>query len=177
MLPDAMFANVQAGYAGQGTLCGALGVAAQYFNLVAYDKQRTYAKMTEDIFQWYSRADFPSTMFDSIAYFPKQVQRPAKSPLCHISVSQWTLAAGAEVTSKQKKDRCAKVSGEVVYQTVKMLNDYVDGKYVAKSYPFEEENAECLQCHGAADMWHEKDGMNNQQGKMTCSLCHQHLFK
>lgn len=177
MLPDQMFANVQAGYAGQGTLCGALGVAAQFFNLVAFDDKRTYADMTGDIFQWYSRAMFPTTRFDAICYFPNQVQRPAKSPLCHISVSQWTLAAGAEVTSKQKKDRCAKVTGEVIYRTVTMLNDYVDGRYAATPYRFEEENAACLSCHGADDMWHEKDGLNNQQGKMTCSLCHANMSK
>ncbi len=176
-MPDLMFANLQAGYAGQGTLCGALGVAAQLFNLVAFDEQKTYAKMTEDIFQWYSRTSFPTRRFDKICYFPDQLQRPAKSPLCHVSVSQWTLAVGAEVTSKQKKDRCAKVTGEVIYRTVSMLNDYADGRYRPASYPFKEENAECLSCHGADDMWHGRDGMNNQQGKMTCKLCHAPMFE
>lgn len=177
LLPDQMFANLAAGYGGQGTLCGALGVASQLFNLVAFDEQKTYVAMTDDLFQWYSRTAFPTDRFDAICYFPKQVQQLAKSPLCHISVSQWTLAAGAEVTSKQKKDRCAKVTGEVVFQTVRMLNAYVDGRYVAARYPFAEENAACLSCHGADDMWHDKDGMNNQQGKMTCLLCHSQLAK
>jgi hypothetical protein len=176
-MPDRMFANLAAGYGGQGTLCGALGVAAQYFNLVAFDQQKTYTKMTEDLFQWYSRSSFPTKRFDRICYFPDQVQVPAKSPLCHVSVSQWTLAAGATVTSKQKKDRCAKVTGEVIYRAVSMLNDYADGRYRPAAYPFGEENAECLGCHGADDMWHDKDGMNNQQGKMTCRLCHAPMFK
>jgi hypothetical protein len=173
-----MFTNVQSGYGGQGTLCGALGVASQFFNMVAFDEQKTYAKMTEDIFQWYSRTTFPTSRFDDICHFPDQVQRPAKSPLCHVSVSQWTLAAGAEVTSKQKKDRCAKVTGEVIHRAVTMLNDYAEGAYAAPHYPFEAENAACLGCHGAADMWHERHGNNNQQGKMTCKLCHGgHLFE
>ena len=115
--------------------------------------------------------------FDDICHFPNQVKRTAKTPLCHISVSQWTLAAGAEVTSKEKKDRCAKVTGEVIYQTVSMLNRYVDGQYMPRKYPFEEENQSCLICHGLADMWHNKDGMNNQQGKMACIHCHQALYK
>ncbi len=177
LLPERMFANLAAGYGGQGTLCGALGVASQLFNLVAFDERKTYVEMTDELFQWYSRTAFPTTRFDDVCYFPGQVQQLAKSPLCHISVSQWTLAAGAEVTSKQKKDRCAKVTGEVIYRTVEMLNDYVDGRYAKRAYPFEQENAACLSCHGADDMWHDKDGMNNQQGKMTCSLCHSHLFK
>lgn len=172
-----MFAIVQAGYGGQGTLCGALGVAAHLFNLVAYDEQKTYTKMTEDLFLWYSRSEFPSEMFDPICYFPKQVRRPAKTPLCHVSVSQWTLAAGATVSSKEKKDRCAKVTGEVVYQAVSMLNRYAEHRYEPRQYPFAEDNAACLGCHGAADMWHEKDGMNNQQGKMDCIHCHGALFR
>ena len=172
-----MFANLAAGYGGQGTLCGALGVAAQFFNLVAFDQQKTYVKMTDDLFQWYSRTVFPTKRFDDICYYPDQVQQLAKSPLCHVSVSQWTLAAGAGVTSKQKKDRCAKVTGEVVVRAVVMLNDYLEGRYAQPEYPFEEENAACLDCHGADDMWHDKDGMNNQQGRMTCNLCHSHLFK
>ncbi len=176
-MPDLMMANLAAGYGGQGTLCGALGVAAQLFNLVAFDEQKTYSKMTDDLFQWYSRMAFPTERFDAMCYFPKQVQQAAKSPLCHISVSQWTLAAGANVTSKEKKDRCAKVTGEVIHRAVSMLNEYVEGRYTIQKYPFEEENRACLSCHGADDMWHEKDGMNNQQGKMTCSLCHQQLFK
>lgn len=176
-MPDYMFANAQAGYGGQGTLCGALGVAAQFYNLVAYDKAKTYVQMTDELFQWYSGTDFPTQRFDQICYFPNQVRRTAKTALCHVSVSQWTLAAGAKVTSKQKKDRCAKVTGEVVYQMVSMLNLYVDGQYKYRQYPFEEENASCLICHGADDMWHDKDGMNNQQGKMACIHCHEPLFK
>ena len=172
-----MFEVASAGYAGQGTLCGALGVAAHFFNLAAFDKEKTYVAMTDDLFQWYSRTAFPTERFDAICSFPKQVQELAKSPLCHVSVSQWTVAAGTEVTSKQKKDRCAKVTGEVMYQAVRMLNAYADGKYQPHRYPFEEENKVCLSCHGAADMWHGEDGKNNQQGKMTCSLCHAPLFK
>jgi hypothetical protein len=115
--------------AGQGTLCGALGVASQYLRMVAYDEDKTHVKMIDELFQWYSRTDFPTQRFDDICHFPNQVKRNAKTPLCHVSVSQWTLAAGAKVTSKEKKDRCAKVTGEVIYQTVSMLNLYAEGRY------------------------------------------------
>ena len=49
------------------------------------------------------------------------------SYVCHTSVTKWTLAAGAEVNSKQKKERRAKVAGEVVYITILALNEYFDG--------------------------------------------------
>ncbi len=60
---------------------------------------------------------------------------------------------------------------------VTALNLYADGKYKPQKYPFEEENASCLICHGSDDMWHSKDGMNNQQGKMDCIHCHPQLYK
>jgi hypothetical protein len=176
-MPDFMFSHLSSGYGGQGTLCGALGVATQFFRMAAFDDAATHVTMIDELFQWYSRADFPTRRFDHICYFPNQIVRNAKSPLCHISVSQWTLAAGAGVTSKQKKDRCAKVTGEVIYHTVTMLNQYAEGQYTARHYPFEEENKTCLICHGVGDMWHDKDGMNNQQGKMACIHCHQALFE
>jgi len=55
---------------------------------------------------------FPTERFDDISAIPKQVQAQAMTPLCHTSVSKWTMAAGAEVTSKEKKERCAKVRGK-----------------------------------------------------------------
>ncbi len=176
-MPDYMYSHLSAGYGGQGTLCGALGVASQYFGMVAYDDEETYIKMTDELFQWYSRTDFPTQRFDDICHFPNQVKRTAKTPLCHVSVSQWTLAAGAKMKSEEKKDRCAKVTGEVIYQTVSMLNLYAEGQYRAREYPFEEENQACLICHGVAGMRHDNDGMNNQQGKMACIHCHQALYK
>jgi len=172
-----MFTIASAGFGGQGTLCGALAIASVFFNMVAYDEAKTYVQMTDQLFQWYSQTAFPTDRFDRICHYPNQVKVLAKAPLCHISVSQWTLAAGATVTSKQKKDRCAKVTGEVIYHTVSMLNNYQEGQYRPEHYPFAEENSQCLVCHGADDMWHDKDGMNNQQGKMACELCHQPLFK
>jgi len=44
-------------------------------------------------------------------------------------VSKWTLAAGVEVTSNEKYERCAKVAGEVVYTVTYYLNEYFDGKW------------------------------------------------
>ena len=73
-LPDMAMHHAAAGFAGHGTLCGSLAGASSIINLVTYSKK------------------------DEVA---KQVK--AMSPLCHTSVSKWTLAAGAEVTSKAKR--------------------------------------------------------------------------
>jgi len=173
-LPDRMMMHGAAGYAGHGTLCGALGGTSLIINLVAYKdaKDPMYTQLIDRLYYWYAKQDFPSNMFDDISQVPKQIKVPAKSPLCHTSVSSWTLAAGAEVTSKEKKERCAKVSGEVVYITVKALNEYFEGKWTPPVWEPSKETAYCVTCHGPADMQHGKDGMNQQQGHMECGLCH-----
>jgi mono/diheme cytochrome c family protein len=83
------------------------------------------------------------------------------------------MAAGVQVTSKEKKERCAKVTGEVVYTTVHYFNLYTEGKWQPTKWTPKKEFAHCIDCHGPDDMWHTKDGMNHQQGHMDCMLCHQ----
>jgi mono/diheme cytochrome c family protein len=94
------------------------------------------------------------------------------TPLCHTSVSKWTLAAGAEVTSKEKKERCAKVAGEVVYTVVHYLNEYFDGKWKPVKWAPSEKIAHCIECHGPETFPDYTGGMNQQQGHMECLLCH-----
>jgi hypothetical protein len=172
-LPDFMFEHAAAGYGGQGTLCGALGVCCALINIVKYDKQKkSHAEMVDNLLNWYARSSFPTERFDDISKMPKQKQVPATTPLCHTSVSKWTLAAGATVKSKEKKERCAKVAGEVVYVTVDHLNLHSEGKWAPTKWTPKPEVAHCIDCHGPDDMEQSLDGMNHQQGHMDCNLCH-----
>ena len=124
-----MVAHAGQGYAGHGTLCGALGVSSCIINLVLYDEKQTYSTVIDRMMWWYAGMKFPTERFDDISACPKQVQAQAMTPLCHTSVSKWTLAAGAEVTSKEKYERCAKVAGEVVYTVVYYLNEFTVGRW------------------------------------------------
>ena len=168
-LPDFMFAHAASGYGGQGALCGALGACAALINIVEYDKEKTYATIVDDMMSWYSNASFPTERFDDLSPNPKQIQTIPKSPLCHTSVSQWTMAAGTQVTSKEKKQRCAKVTGEVVYWTVEHLNLRAEGKWQPAKWVPAKEVAHCVECHGPEG---KADGMNHQQGHSDCLLCH-----
>ena len=107
-----MFEHAGQGYAGHGTLCGTLGVSSYLINLVIYDKDGSYRTVIDRMMWWYAGMEFPTERFDDISAFPKQVKVQAMTPLCHTSVSKWTLAAGAQVTSKEKYERCAKVGGD-----------------------------------------------------------------
>lgn len=172
-LPDMMMSHAASGYGGHGTLCGALGGASCIINLVAYgEKDDIFRQMIDRLFYWYADQEFPTDRFDDISLMPGQIRVKAKSPLCHTSVSSWTLAAGAEVTSKEKKERCAKVAGEVVYIVTKSINEYFDGKWTPPVWKPSEQIQHCVECHGPDNMLEYKDGMNQQQGHMECLLCH-----
>ena len=167
-----MFEHAAAGYGGHGTLCGALGVCSAIINLVVYDKEGTFRDMIDRMMYWYGESTFPTERFDDISKIPKQVKTKTMSPLCHTSVSKWTLAAGTNVTSKEKKERCAKVVGEVVYTVVDHLNLHFEGKWKPVKWSPSKEIAHCVECHGPDDMYHNLDGMNHQQGHMECLMCH-----
>jgi hypothetical protein len=172
-LPDMMMAHAAAGYGGHGTLCGALGGASCIINLVAYgEKNEVFRQMVDRLFYWYAEQEFPSDRFDDISAMPKQVKAKAMSPLCHTSVSKWARAAGDTVSSKAKKERCAKVCGEVVYIVTLALNEYFDGKWTPPVWKPSKQIEHCVQCHGPDDMWHTKTSMNHQQGHMECLMCH-----
>ena len=172
-LPEMMMVHAGAGYGGHGTLCGALGGTSLIINLVTYkEKDVIYQQIIDRLFYWYAEQDFPSERFDDLSPMPKQIKVKAKTPLCHTSVSSWTMAAGERVSSKAKKERCAKVAGEVAYITTLALNEYFEGKWTPPVWKPSKEIEHCVQCHGPDDMFQTKEGMNHQQGHMECLLCH-----
>ena len=173
-----MFEHAGSGYGGQGTLCGSLGVSSALINLVLYDpKKFVYLAIIGRLYDWYAKMEFPTERFDHLSAFPKQVKVLASTPLCHTSVSKWTLKAGVEVTSKEKYERCAKVAGEVVYTTVHYLNEYFDGKWKPAEWKPSEDIKHCITCHGPESYFTGyTDSDNNQVGHMACLECHQDHF-
>ncbi len=158
-LPDLMMTHAAAGYGGHGTLCGSLGGASCIINLVAYghgENGQIFRQMIDRLYYWYANQEFPTDRFDDISEMPGQVRVQAMSPLCHTSVSKWAMAAGEEISSKAKKERCAKVCGEVVYTVVLAMNEYFAGRWTPPSWEPSEEIAHCVDCHGPDDMWHIK---------------------
>jgi hypothetical protein len=172
-----MFEHAGQGYAGHGTLCGALGVSSALINLVTYDDKHSFSAIIDRLMWWYAKMEFPTERFDHLSAFPKQVKVQAVTPLCHSSVTKWTLAAGAEVSSKQKYERCAKVAGEVVYTVVYYLNEYFDGRWKPAKWEPSQEIQHCISCHGPEEYGKYSEGMNQQQGHMECLSCHKDHVK
>lgn len=160
-----MFHHAAGGYGGQGTLCGSIGSCAAIINLVAADDKKTHSKLAADLIAWYAQTSFPSNRFDDIAKHKDQLQLVPNSPLCHVSVSSWMMAAKTNYDGKDRKDRCAKVTADTVYKMVEMLNQHVDGSYKMVGAKLTEYTESCLSCHGPK-------AANNQRGEMDCLSCH-----
>jgi len=175
-LPDMMMIHAGAGYGGHGTLCGTLGGSSLIINLVIYDDKDPsnlmFKQIVDRLFWWYAEQEFPTDRFDDISPMPGQIKVKTMSPLCHTSVSKWTLTAGADVKSAQKIERCAKVAGEVVYTVTTALNEYFAGNWTPPKWQPSEEIQHCIMCHSPDTMGQTIDGMNNQQGHMECLMCH-----
>jgi Putative redox-active protein (C_GCAxxG_C_C) len=175
-LPDMMMAHAAAGFGGHGTLCGALAGASTIINMATYtgkaDEQQNN-QIIDRLFWWYAEQDFPTERFDDLSPLKKQIRVRAMSPLCHTSVSKWTVAAGATIKSDAKIERCAKVAGEVAYTVTLALNEFFDGKWKPPVWKPDKEVWHCVGCHGPDAALAPQKAMNwNQQGHMDCLMCH-----
>lgn len=161
-IPMDMFRYGAGGVGSWGTLCGALNGAVAVMSMALGVK----GDLIDNLMNWYQEEPFPSTKHDAYAKFKNQVTSVAKSPLCHASVSIWCDAAKAKVGSDEKKDRCAKLTGDCAAYVAQQLNDMLDKMPVAK-IAATADYASCMGCHtGSTSL------LDNEQGKMNCTPCH-----
>lgn len=162
--PKHMFYYGRGGAAGWGTLCGALNGASAVINLIVGEE---YKPLVNELIGWYTLENFPSNEHDSYSKFQNQAQSIANSPLCHISVTKWCKKAGVKEGSKERSDRCAKVTGDVAKKAVLILNDWHANTFKPE-YSTNEEFADCIACHV------DRGGkLNNSKGTMNCISCHE----
>lgn len=170
--PSKMLIFGHGGGAGWGTICGALNGAATAISLVT--EKAVSDILVNELIGWYTLEKFPSDNSNTYAvdhafannnHDMDLVQGVCGSPLCHVSVSHWCGIADLAVGSNERKERCARLAGDVAAKAVELLNAHFDGTFVS-SYEAPESIAECLACHGGAGM------VANVSMKQTCIPCH-----
>lgn len=162
--PGRMMKYGHGGIGGYGSTCGTLNGAAALIGLIVEDKGVQNILISE-VFQWYENTALPAFVPGT----PKaDLQVPSSLPgsvLCHASNTNWTNASGFRIDSKERKERCRRLSADIAAHTVSVLNAYFKGAYVA----YRDDNEEvrtCMTCHG-------KEGkVANTSGSMTCASCH-----
>ncbi len=165
--PSAMMVFGEGGVAGIATLCGALNGAAMAIFLAAggaepAKKAKAFALIRE-LFNWYEQAQLPD-------YKPKNpkfqiVTSVSRSPLCHVSVTNWCKVSKVKSFSKERAERCAWISASVARHTAQMLNDNAAGVFKA-AYAIPASEQTCRSCHDQGGV------LENTRGLMDCGGCH-----
>lgn len=165
MVPIDAYMYGGAGIGGWGVLCGAPNGAAAAMNYVL-PSRAVVDELCYELLGWYAETSLPSNLHDSYAKYPGQKQSVAGSPLCHASVSIWCRESGFGESSAERKDRCAKLTGDCAAKAVELLNAYFDGKF-AKTYKVSATTASCQGCHVGKDSM-----LDNSLTHMDCTPCH-----
>lgn len=159
------------GTVGWGTLCGALNGAAGAICLVMTKEKSD--KLINELLGWYTQTEFPTDKSNEYAVnhvftdqrydqaLPKNV---CGSPLCHVSVTEWCIAAKFKAGSLERKERCARVTGDVAAYAVELLNKEIAGQFEPIYVP-PASIAACMSCHGSGFI-------DNVKAKMECVRCH-----
>ncbi len=138
------------GAVGWGTLCGTLTGVGIATGLIAGKEGEN---ILNDVIAYYANTELPIYKPASPKADFKHVNK-SESPICHISVGRWMKKEGVAFFSPQRKERCARLSADIAIHTVKLLNDWADGKYKpvhgaqAKMHQMTSQN-NCMDCHGS----------------------------
>lgn len=162
-IPADMFKYGKGGAFNWGTLCGALNGSLYVINLAT---GTSVDQLGPELIGWYATNLFPSELLDSYANFTNVKQSVADSPLCHISVGKWADMTHSEISSDEKKDRCAKVAADTAVKAAELMNAWKGGTFSGVYVP-DAEFTSCLACHNGAE-----SQLDNEQGLANCTECH-----
>ncbi|MGQ1787650.1 MULTISPECIES: cytochrome c3 family protein [unclassified Saccharicrinis] len=152
------------GIGGAGTICGTLNGAAAVMGLLI-DNKKVRDVLTSELFYWYENNAFPLFKPNEPVLDFTPPTSVSTSVLCHASTTRWGEKTGFRIDSKQRKERCRRLTADVASRTVEILNSYFNDTYITNQYDNKTVN-NCMTCHGS----HGKLG--NTTGKMSCTSCH-----
>jgi hypothetical protein len=150
-----------------GSICGALNGGAALISLVTEKNPST--NLINELWGWASTTNLPTDAanaanYEVIKYSGALPQNISGSPLCHASVSQWCMVAKKKVSDIERKERCARLAGDLAAKTVEILNAHFASTFVP-TFVDPASNATCMGCHGSAVA-------NNVMTHMECKTCH-----
>jgi hypothetical protein len=162
--PTHMMKYGHGGVGGYGTLCGALNGAAALIGLFVAEKE-TRDALINDLFRWYEDTPLPILKPDTAVLDFTPPTSTCRSTLCHVSTTCWAQVSGYRAKSKERGERCRRLSGDVADKVTAIMNQYADSAYITASQD-DETTHTCITCH-------DKEGkVGNTSTKMTCTACH-----
>ena len=161
--PFHLFQAGHSGVGGMGSLCGALNGCAAAFGLFVHEKAKC-DKLTQELFGYYETTALPKWK-PAKSGFGDIGSSVSGSVLCHVSQMKWCQASGYSPFSKERTERCKRLTVDIVTKAIEILNRYVenqDAKFVNPTT----NNKSCLECHGKGGI------VENVGAKMDCTTCH-----
>lgn len=165
------------GGGGYGSLCGALNGACAAMNMAV--EVHVAKEFTRKLFRWYEMTPIPSDISNEYAathqflvpkYKSDKVlpQSTAESTLCHVSVSRWCVRSGYASGSKERSERCGRLTADVVAKAVEFMNAHLRGE-APEAIVFTQATTECRTCHYKGTNFEEGQF---SRGYMECESCH-----
>ena len=162
--PYHLFKYGHGGVGGYGSVCGTLNGAAALIGLLIADKS-VQDRVITDIFQWYEKAPFPAFHpADPVMDFTPP-QSVSNSILCHAANTIWSNESGYAVSSKERKEKCRRLTADVARKVTLALNEIHANIYIANAYDDQNVNS-CVSCHG------DEGKVKNTSVEMSCNSCH-----
>jgi hypothetical protein len=153
--PIDAFIFLEGGVSGWGTICGANAGPNIVTNVIIGPRtsgSEDGMRMGSELMQYYSETAMPTYTPKEPKFTGAMPKTVADSPLCHVSVGKWMKAANKDLGSPDRRDRCARLTAAMAFQTVTLLNQWKDGKYQTKgiipamNYGIQSQH-NCTDCH------------------------------
>ncbi|MDF1576760.1 MAG: C-GCAxxG-C-C family (seleno)protein [Bacteroidales bacterium] len=170
--PNEIMIYGHGGVAGWGTICGAINGAAALISLVC-DKASS-DQLINELCGWYTQALIPTEISNDYASQGTYsatisdevlVQNACGSVLCHVSCTKWCNVSGIAVNDPKRKERCARLTGDVAAKAAELLNEHFSSGFSAE-YVAPSSIAACMTCQGAAG------SKKNVASESECEQCH-----
>lgn len=131
-IPPYMTKWGEGGSVGEGSHCGALVGSSTAIALAFGAEPEVATKLTKELNAWYRK------------------EIGSGSVLCHASVTEWSKANGVKVESQERKDRCARVTGETAKKAALLMNAALKGEFKAELTKNNATATTCMNCHGSS---------------------------
>ncbi len=152
------------GIGGFGTICGALNGASSLIGLFVADKGIQNA-LIKDLFQWYEQTPLPVFKPDTATLDFIPPTSISMSTLCHASNTSWSNVSGYRVKSKERSERCRRLTADVATKLATIMNQLADKIYTTAGLD-DETTRTCISCHG------KQGKLGNTSCEMNCTSCH-----
>ncbi|MBI9088714.1 MAG: C_GCAxxG_C_C family protein [Desulfobacterium sp.] len=167
------------GVANFGSLCGAPNGASSAINIAL--PMGDVKEVVPRLMRYYETTPFPSDKANETAlkkafYPPKYKsdkslpQSASHSVLCHVSVGGWCEKAGYASGSKERSERCARLTGDISAMGGILLNAHMKGElHTVFPMKVSQETAGCRTCHSKGKKY---ESGQFTRGMMECGNCH-----